>query len=500
MALLVGYGAAVINPYLAFETIEELRAHGEVQDIDRAQAVRNYIKACTKGVLKVMSKMGISTLQSYRGAQIFEAVGLDKTFVDRCFTWTASRIGGIGIDTVAEEVVRRHARAFAERGREDDELDSGGEYQWRRDGEYHLFNPETVFKLQHASRSNQVAVYRDYARLVNDQSRQRATLRGLLDLKPAAEAAADRGGGAGRGDLQALRHWRDVVRIDQRRGARDAGDRHEPARRQVEHRRRGRGFGPVHAGRERRSAAQRRQAGGLGPLRRHQRVPRQRRRPADQDGPGRQAGRGRTTARLQGLSVDREGALLDAGRRPHFPAAAPRHLLDRGSGPAHPRPEELEPGSARAREAGRRGGRRHRRGRRLEGALGRRAHLRARRRHRGLAADEHQARRGAVGAGARRDAAGAGSERPARPDRRPGGRADEDRPRRGHRRAARRRGVRLLDGPAGGLRLHHDARLPPRPPVRSASPPRIRSCASATPARRSSSRTTSVSSPRRSAS
>ena len=134
-----------------------------------------------------MSKMGISTLQSYRGAQIFEAVGLDKTFVDRCFTWTASRIGGIGIDTVAEEVVRRHARAFAERGREDDELDSGGEYQWRRDGEYHLFNPETVFKLQHASRSNRESVYRDYARLVNDQSRQRATLRGLLELKPAAE-------------------------------------------------------------------------------------------------------------------------------------------------------------------------------------------------------------------------------------------------------------------------------------------------------------------------
>ena len=187
MALLVGYGAAVINPYLAFETIEELRADGEVQDIDRAQAVRNYIKACTKGVLKVMSKMGISTLQSYRGAQIFEAVGLDKAFVDRCFTWTASRIGGIGIDTVAEEVVRRHTRAFAERGREDDELDSGGEYQWRRDGEYHLFNPETVFKLQHASRSNRESVYRDYARLVNDQSRQRATLRGLLELKPAAE-------------------------------------------------------------------------------------------------------------------------------------------------------------------------------------------------------------------------------------------------------------------------------------------------------------------------
>ena len=187
MALLVGYGAAVINPYLAFETIEELLLDGELQDIDLRQAVRHYIKACTKGVLKVMSKMGISTLQSYRGAQIFEAVGLDQAFVDRYFTSTASRVGGIGIETVAEEVVRRHALAFPQRGRQDDELDSGGEYQWRRDGEYHLFNPETVFKLQHASRSGQYDVYREYATLVNDQSRNRATLRGLLELKDTGE-------------------------------------------------------------------------------------------------------------------------------------------------------------------------------------------------------------------------------------------------------------------------------------------------------------------------
>ena len=124
--------------------------------------------------------MGISTLQSYRGAQIFEAVGLDKTFIDRYFTWTASRIGGIGIETVAEEVTRRHAEAFPQRGREDDELEAGGEYQWRRDGEYHLFNPETVFKLQHAARSGQVEVYREYAERVNDQNRRRATLRGLF--------------------------------------------------------------------------------------------------------------------------------------------------------------------------------------------------------------------------------------------------------------------------------------------------------------------------------
>ncbi len=187
MALLLGYGAGAINPYLAFETLEDLILEGTLGGIDAPSAVRHYIRACTKGVLKVMSKMGISTLQSYRGAQIFEAVGLNKEFVDRYFTWTASRLGGIGIDTVAAEVIRRHGLAYPERGRDDDQLDSGGEYQWRRDGEYHLFNPETVFKLQHAARSGQYAIYRDYARLVNDQSRKRATLRGLFELRPAAE-------------------------------------------------------------------------------------------------------------------------------------------------------------------------------------------------------------------------------------------------------------------------------------------------------------------------
>ena len=188
MALLLGYGAAAINPYLAFETIEDLILEGELRDLQLNNAIRRYIKACTKGVLKVMSKMGISTLQSYRGAQIFEAIGLDRAFVDRFFTWTASRIGGIGIDTVAEEVTRRHALAFPTRGRDDDELESGGEYQWRRDGEYHLFNPETVFKLQHATRSGQYDVYREYAEGVNNQSRQRATLRGLFELSSAQTA------------------------------------------------------------------------------------------------------------------------------------------------------------------------------------------------------------------------------------------------------------------------------------------------------------------------
>ena len=188
MALLLGYGAGAINPYLAFETLQDMVHEGQLAADDFPAAVRAYIKACTKGVLKVMSKMGISTLQSYRGAQIFEAVGLDKAFVDRYFTWTASRVGGIGIDTVADETVRRHRQGYPRRGQLDGQLDTGGEYQWRRDGEYHLFNPETVFKLQHASRSGQYAVYREYAELVNDQSRKRATLRGLFKLRPGDEA------------------------------------------------------------------------------------------------------------------------------------------------------------------------------------------------------------------------------------------------------------------------------------------------------------------------
>src|SRR5690606_38188300 len=127
--------------------------------------------------IKVMSKMGISSVQSYRGAQIFEAVGLDKAFVDKYFTWTASRIGGIGLDVVADEVGLRHRAAFPTRPVKQPELAWGGEYQWRRDGEYHLFNPDTVYKLQHATRSGQFTIFREYTRAVDDQSEHRATLR-----------------------------------------------------------------------------------------------------------------------------------------------------------------------------------------------------------------------------------------------------------------------------------------------------------------------------------
>ncbi len=450
-ALLIGYGAGAVNPYLAFETFDDMIRQGMLPGLTHKKAVGNYVKALNKGILKVMSKMGISTLQSYCGAQIFEAIGLQKAFVDRYFTWTPSRIEGIGIDMVAEEVCRRHELAYPTRPVKVDALETGGEYQWRRDGEYHLFNPQTVFKLQHATRSGQYSVFKEYSKAVDDQSRELATLRGLMTFKAALGVGADpdRRGRAGRGDRQALLDRGDVVRLDQLGGARDAGHRHEPDRRAIEQRRRRRGQPPLQPRRERRLAAQRDQAGGLGPLRRDQRIPGQRHRSADQDGAGRQARRGRPAARPQGLPVDRQGALLDARRDADLAAAAPRHLLDRGHRAADSRPEERQPGSADPRQAGRRSRRRHGRGRRLQGARGRRAHLGPRRRHRRLAAHQHQARRRAVGAGPGRDAAGAADERPAQPHRRPGRRPDEDRPRRGHRGAARRRGVRLRHRAAG---------------------------------------------------
>jgi glutamate synthase (ferredoxin) len=188
MALLIGYGAGAVNPYLAFETLDDMIRQELLTGIDHGKAVKNYIKALNKGVLKVMSKMGISTIQSYRGAQIFEAVGLAKEFVDRYFTWTSSRVGGIGMDVVAEEVLMRHRRAYPARPIGHGELDWGGHYQWRRDGEYHMINPETVAALQHATRANDYQLFKKFSQLADDHNRSLATLRGLMELKPAEKS------------------------------------------------------------------------------------------------------------------------------------------------------------------------------------------------------------------------------------------------------------------------------------------------------------------------
>jgi glutamate synthase domain-containing protein 2/glutamate synthase domain-containing protein 1/glutamate synthase domain-containing protein 3 len=183
MALLLGYGAGAICPYLAFETLDDMIRQRILNGIDHAQAVKNYIKALNKGVVKVASKMGISTVQSYRGAQIFEAIGLAKEFTDKYFTWTASRVGGIGIDVTAQETSLRHHHAYPDRPIGPPELDWGGQYQWRRDGETHMLNPDTVAKLQHAARANSYALFKEFSKACDENNRHLATLRGLMDFK-----------------------------------------------------------------------------------------------------------------------------------------------------------------------------------------------------------------------------------------------------------------------------------------------------------------------------
>jgi glutamate synthase (NADPH) large chain len=188
-ALLLGYGASAVNPYLAVETIEDLHQSGRLPDGTNLEtALKNYTKAVNKGLLKVFSKMGISTLQSYQGAQAFEAIGLNRSIVDQYFTGTPSRIEGVDLDVLAKEVRIRHEYAFLPITDSDSELERGGRYHYRVNGEYHLFNPSTISKLRHAVRSSSYETYREFANLVNDQSRQLCTLRGLMKLKKAAHA------------------------------------------------------------------------------------------------------------------------------------------------------------------------------------------------------------------------------------------------------------------------------------------------------------------------
>jgi glutamate synthase (NADPH/NADH) large chain len=185
IALLIGYGAAAVNPYLALESVEDMVRRGVLTGVSARKASGNVIKALGKGVLKIMSKMGVSTVSSYTGAQIFEAIGLGPEVVETCFTGTTSRLSGVGFGVLAGEVARRHAHAFGPRqpGTAFQRLATGGEYAWRRDGEPHLFNPETVFKLQHATRSRRYEIFKEYTHLVDSQSIQLMTLRGLLRLK-----------------------------------------------------------------------------------------------------------------------------------------------------------------------------------------------------------------------------------------------------------------------------------------------------------------------------
>ena len=181
-ALLIGYGCTAINPYLAFATLDDLIQQGLLTKTDHKTAIKKFIKAAIKGVVKTMAKMGISTVQSYHGAQIFEAIGLNSEVVEKYFTWTPSRIQGVGLDVIAEEALERHRHAFPDR-QVNGVLDAGGQYQWRDNGEFHLFNPQTIHKLQNACRTGNYKIFQEYAALINNQAKNLCTLRGLLDFK-----------------------------------------------------------------------------------------------------------------------------------------------------------------------------------------------------------------------------------------------------------------------------------------------------------------------------
>jgi glutamate synthase (NADPH/NADH) large chain len=194
-ALLIGYGASAVNPYLACETIIDMVNSGMLTGTDADTAVEQYLKAANKGLLKVMTKMGISTVQSYHGAQIFEAIGLNHDVVERYFTWTASRIEGVGLEVIAQECAQRHHHAYEVSPALDGDLDPGGQYQWRRRGEFHMYNPDTIAKLQHAVRAGNYKKFKEYSALVNDHNEKLCTIRGLLKFKkgtpvPLAEVEA----------------------------------------------------------------------------------------------------------------------------------------------------------------------------------------------------------------------------------------------------------------------------------------------------------------------
>ena len=413
-ATLIGYGASAINPYLMFESLAELVADGprperrRLRD-GRAERRQGHRQGPAQDDLED-GHLDDPVLQ--RGADLRgrrARAGADRRAVRRHRVadrrHRARRAGG------------RDARAPRARLRAstDDLLPVGGVYAWRREGEHHMWNPETIALLQHSVRHGGQPTYDEYAKLVNDDAAAPGDAARAAEVPRAARGpvARPRRGRAGERDRQALRHRRDVAGLAVARGARDARDRDEPDRRQVEHRRGRGGPGPLHARPERRPAPLGDQAGGVRPLRGQHQLPRQRRRAADQDGPGRQARRGRPAARPQGRPLHRLDPLHDPGRGPDLAAAAPRHLLDRGPQAADLRPALRQPGRARVGQARERGRRRDGRGRRGQGQRRPRADRRPRRRHRRLAAFEHPGRGHPVGDRPRRDAADAGAQRPA---------------------------------------------------------------------------------------
>ena len=273
-ALLIGYGASAINPYLAFETLHDMKLRGLLaDDVTAEYAEKNFIKAINKGLLKTFSKMGISTLQSYRGAQVFEAVGLNQELVDAYFSGTASRIEGVGLDVLAREAQMKHEYAFQPLTESETDLVVGGQYQYREGGEYHLLNPATISKLQQAVRQNNPATFQEYTDLIDEQSKHLCTLRGLMQFKyadkpmpieevePAKEIVKRFTTGAmSFGSISKEAHETLAIAMNRIGGMSNTGEGGEDPER-------------VPARRQRRSAAQRGEAGGQRALRRDGELP-----------------------------------------------------------------------------------------------------------------------------------------------------------------------------------------------------------------------------------
>ena len=465
MALLKGFGAAAINPYLAFESIDDMISSGMLTGVTSRQAHKNFIKAASKGIIKVMSKMGISTVASYTGAQVFEAVGLAADVVEEYFTGTVSRIGGVGLDVLAEEVGTRHRLSHLDRPSElaHREREVGGEYQWRREGEIHLFNPKTVFKLQHATRSKRYEVFKEYTRAVDDQAAHLATLRGLMRLRtgvlpavPIDEVEPAEGilarfstGAMSYGSISAEAHETLAIAMNRLGGRSNTGEGGEDSDR----------FTPDDNGDLRRSAIKQVASGRFGVTSEYL---------VNADD---------IQIKIAQGAKPGEGGQL-AGKKV-YPWIAKTRFSTPGVGLISPPPhhdiysiediaqlihdlKSANPPGPGPREAGGRGGGGHGGGRGGQGPLRRGAHLRPRRRDRGRPPHLLEARRHPLGARAGRDPADPAGQRPARPHRGPGGRPDEDGEGRGHRRPARRRGVRLRHRPAGRVGLRDDAGLPPR--------------------------------------
>ena len=359
VALLIGYGAAAVNPYLAMESVEDLARDGYYVKVEPEVAVKHLIKALGKGVLKVMSKMGVSTVASYTGAQIFEAIGLSTDVVDRYFTGTTSKLGGVGLDVIAEEVARRHAAAYPRGGISPVTLRATASSRSAASTNGAARASRTCSTPRRSSGSStpraqgRYDVFKQYTQRVDEQSERLMTLRGLFRFKDSVSSGREpididevepvasivkrfSTGAMSYGSISQEAHETLAIAMNSLgaksntgEGGEDADRLHDPA------------------------APQRDQAGRVRTVRGDVGVPHQRRRHPDQDGPGCQARRGRPAARPQGLPVDRADALLHARRGPDQPAAAPRHLLDRGPQAAHPRPQERQPAGPRARQAGR---------------------------------------------------------------------------------------------------------------------------------------------------